>query len=235
MNYRINSRIIICIAGLITCLLAGFASGEGDFLQGGYVGSGDRSMADPGISGMLQWLDRPVSLPWYSSESSFYKQAAPDATFTPYKEYYTTLGSAGGSAAGSGIISNPAKYDIAGKSPSRVYYGSGTGLPFSQYSSSAQSQSSELWIHGESSWTQYVICPAGTWLQLIAHAPAGGTAGFYQMIQTDATTSRYSTYQFSPGYNSMNFQADAIGRHMLYFVIGSQPSNVVIVDVLAQA
>jgi hypothetical protein len=33
----------------------------------------------------------------------------------------------------------------------------------------------------------------------------------------------------------MNFQADAIGRHMLYFVIGSQPSNVVIVDVLAQA
>jgi hypothetical protein len=33
----------------------------------------------------------------------------------------------------------------------------------------------------------------------------------------------------------MNFQANEIGRHMLYFVIESQPSNVIIIDVLAQA
>jgi hypothetical protein len=33
----------------------------------------------------------------------------------------------------------------------------------------------------------------------------------------------------------MNFYADQVGRHMLYFVVNSQPSNVVIVDVLAQA
>jgi hypothetical protein len=55
------------------------------------------------------------------------------------------------------------------------------------------------------------------------------------MIQTETTSSKYSTYQFSQGYNSMNFQANEVGRHMLYFVIDSQPSNVVIVDVLAQA
>jgi hypothetical protein len=235
MPYEKNNVILICMAALAACLLLSTASGQADFLEGGYVASGDRSMADPGISGMLQWLDRPVNLPWYSSDSSFYKQAAPATTFTPYKEYYTALGSAVGTAAGSGIISNPARYDIAEKSPSSVYYGSGAGLPFSQYSASVQSQTNDLWIQGESNWTQYVICPTGTWLQLIAHAPAAGTAGFYEMVQTDTTSSKFSTYQFGQGYNSMNFQANEIGRHMLYFVIESQPSNVVIIDVLAQA
>jgi hypothetical protein len=33
----------------------------------------------------------------------------------------------------------------------------------------------------------------------------------------------------------MNFKADQVGRYMLYFVVNSQPSNVVVVDVLAQA
>jgi hypothetical protein len=33
----------------------------------------------------------------------------------------------------------------------------------------------------------------------------------------------------------MNFNADQIGRHMLYFVVNNQPSNVVVVDVFAQA
>ncbi|MCK9441221.1 MAG: hypothetical protein M0Q13_07355 [Methanothrix sp.] len=33
----------------------------------------------------------------------------------------------------------------------------------------------------------------------------------------------------------MNFNADMVGRHMLYFVVNNQPSNVIVVDVLAQA
>ena len=33
----------------------------------------------------------------------------------------------------------------------------------------------------------------------------------------------------------MNFNADQVGRHMLYFVVNNQPSNVVVVDVFAQA
>jgi hypothetical protein len=32
----------------------------------------------------------------------------------------------------------------------------------------------------------------------------------------------------------MNFNADQVGRHLLYFVVNNQPSNVVIVDVFAQ-
>jgi hypothetical protein len=33
----------------------------------------------------------------------------------------------------------------------------------------------------------------------------------------------------------MNFNADQLGRHTLYFVVNSQPSNVVVVDVFAEA
>ena len=80
-----------------------------------------------------------------------------------------------------------------------------------------------------------MVSPVGTWLQLVAYAPVEGPAGFYEVIQTDTTSSKYKTYQFNEGYNTMNFKADEVGRHMLYFVVNSQPSNVVIVDVLAQA
>ena len=33
----------------------------------------------------------------------------------------------------------------------------------------------------------------------------------------------------------MNYNADQVGRHTLYFVVNNQPSNVVVVDVFAQA
>jgi hypothetical protein len=32
----------------------------------------------------------------------------------------------------------------------------------------------------------------------------------------------------------MNYNADQVGRHTLYFVVNNQPSNVVVVDVFAQ-
>jgi hypothetical protein len=55
------------------------------------------------------------------------------------------------------------------------------------------------------------------------------------MIQTSTTSSKYNTYQFNSGYNTMKFYADQVGRHTLYFVVNNQPSNVVVVDVFAQA
>jgi hypothetical protein len=116
-----------------------------------------------------------------------------------------------------------------------VYYGAGVGLPYSQYTSIVPSKTNDLWVQGATNWTQYVVTPVGTWLQLVANAPVGGPAGFYEMTQTDTTSSKYNTYQFNPGYNTMNFNADQVGRHMLYFVVNNQPSNVVVVDVFAQA
>ena len=203
-----------------------------DWLEGGYVRSTDLSIVDPGLAGMLQWIDQPVpNFPWYTTGGSFYSQAYSDVTFSPFTEYYTTTGT----PVVGGIVSNPTKFDITQKTPSNVYYGAGVGLPFSQYASVVPSKTNDLWVQGATNWTQYVVSPVGTWLQLIAYAPIEGPAGFYEMIQTGTTSSKYSTYQFNQGYNTMNYKADQVGRHMLYFVVNSQPSNVVIVDVFAQA
>ena len=196
----------------------------------GYVR--DRSMTDEGIASMLQWLDTPVpNVPLYTKGGAIYNQAVPDTTFSPFAQYYVTTGT----PVVGGIISNPTKFDVKQKTPTAVYYGAGVGLPYNQYAATVTSRTNDLWIQGATNWTQYVICPVGTWLQLIAYSPVAGPAGFYETTQTDTTSTEYKAYEFNQGYNTMNFYADQVGRHMLYFVVDSQPSNTVIVDVFAQA
>ena len=226
------AKDLLCMAALAVCLLISIACGQ-DMLEGGYVRSYDSSMTfEPGIAGMVQWLDAPVpSFPWYSSDVSFYKYAVPDTTFTAFREYYSTAGK----PIIGGIISNPAKFNITQKMPSGVYYGAGQGLPYTQYTSIMPSKTNDLWIQGTTNWTQYLVSPVGTILQLVAHVPMGGPGGFYEIVQTDTTSSKYKIYQFSQGYNVMNFAPTQIGRHMLYLVVNNQPSNVVVVDVFAQA
>ncbi|MDD4162450.1 MAG: hypothetical protein PHW87_08215 [Methanothrix sp.] len=181
---------------------------------------------------MVKWLDAPVpSFPWYSSDLSFYRQAVPSSTFTPYREYYTTTGT----PVVGGIVSNPAKFDITKDAPYGIYYGNGQGLSYSQYASAVPSKTNDLWIQGATNWTQYALSPVGVSLQLVANVPVGGMGGFYEVVQTDAVGTEYKVYQFNTGYNTMNFRADQMGRHMLYFVVNNQPSNVVIVDVFYQA
>lgn len=222
------NKILLFAAAFAACLLIGSSFGQ-DYLTYGDVSSSRTD--DPGLAGMLRWLDQPVpAFPWYTTGGSFYRQPYSETTFSPYKEYYAPAKT----TSNSGIISNPAKFDITGRAPSVVYYGGGSGLPYSQYAS-LYSKTNDLWIQGRNNWTQYAVVPVGTWLQLVAHVPVGGAAGFYETVQTDTASSKYMTYQFSSGYTSMSYYADSVGRHMLYFVVNSQPSNVVIVDVFAQA
>ena len=171
------------------------------------------------------------NFPWYSSGGLFYSQEVPSTTFSPFREYYTTTGM----PVVGGIISTPTKFDIAQRTPSRIYYGTGQALPYTQYVSTVPSGTNDLWVQGATNWAQYVVSPVGTWIQLVANAPVGGPGGFYEIVQTDTNTVKYNTYQFYQGYNTMNFNADQVGRHMLYFVVNNQPSNVVVVDVFAQA
>lgn len=226
-----SGNIFPCLV-LAACLLTGITSGQ-DYLSGGYVSSFDRSsMMDPGIAGMVRWLDAPVpNFPWYSSSDvGFIRQAVPATTFSPYSEYYSTAAA----SFASGIISGPVRFDVAQGMPTSVYYGAGQGLPYSQYLSIMPTRTNDLWIRGAENWTQYLVCPVGTTMQLVANAPAGGAGGFYETVQTETVSTNYKTYRFYQGYNSMTYRAGQIGRHMLYFVIGNQPSNVVIVDVFAQ-
>jgi len=219
MRYFRDLGFLLCMTALATCLSTGIAWGY-DYLEGGYVSSYDSSYdrsrtADPGIAGMVKWLDLPVA----------------SSTFIPYREYYkTTL-----TPVASGIVSSPMQYDLTGQTPNGVYYRNGQWLPFTTYSSSRFTQSNDLWISGQTNWTQYAVIPLGASLQLLANVPAGGTAGFFEVIANNAVKTEYKTIQFNPGYSSMSFLAGQTGRYMFYFVVNNQPSNLVIVDVLAQA
>ena len=206
---------------------------SGDYLSPNMGQVASSQNPDEGLASMLDWLNHPDNyFPWYSSGgSSFYSQGFPDTTFSPFRTYYTTSGT----PVVGGIISNPTTFNIAQKTPSQIVYGNGQALPYSQYSSTVPSKTNDLWIQGATSWSQYVVSPVGTWLQLVANAPVGGPGGFYEMIQTDTTNSKYKTYQFNQGYNTMNYNAGQVGRHTLYFVVNNQPSNVIVVDVFAQA
>jgi hypothetical protein len=113
-------------------------------------------MVEPGISGMVRWLDAPFpNFPWYTSDVSFYRQAVPDTTFSPFREYYATSGT----PIIGGIISNPAKLNITQETPSSVYYGAGQGLPYEQYVSIMPFKTNDLWIQGAMNWTQYLVSP----------------------------------------------------------------------------
>lgn len=225
-----SNKVILFIAAFIACLLISVVYGQDDYLNGGYVSSGSTN-PDEGLSGMLQWLYQPEpNFPWYTTGGSFYSQTYSSATFSPFTQYYATYGT----PVMGEIISNPTQFDITTEMPSGVYYGAGIGLPYSQYASMVPSKTNELWIKGGTNWTQYVVSPVGTKIQLIADASIGGPAGFYEIVQTDATSSKYKIYQMNQGYNTMDYYADRVGRHMLYFVVNNQPSNVIIIDVLYQ-
>ncbi|MCK9564882.1 MAG: hypothetical protein M0Q43_02390 [Methanothrix sp.] len=212
------SRILLCMTALAACLLIGIACGE-DYLGGGYVRSSDRSMMmDKGIAGMVQWLDLPVS----------------GSTFAPYREYYKTI-VAPSMLVMSEAVSSPVPYDITGRTPAGVYYRNGQWLSYATYATSRITQSNDLWISGQTNWTQYAAIPLGSSLQLVANVPSGGMGSFFKLVQTNAVSTDYKAAQFNPGYSSMDFIAGQTGRHMLYFVVNNQPSNVVIVDVFSQA
>lgn len=226
------NRILLHLTALAACVLIGFACGQ-DYLEGGNVQSTSRP-SDPGIAEMVRWLDQPVpTFPWYSTGGTFYRQGVPVTTFMPFREYYTTTGAPVVELGRR--ISTPARFNISQRTPANIYYAAGQGLPYSQYASIVPSRANDLWIQGAGNWSQYVVVPVGTWLQLVANVPVGGPGGIYEVIQTDTATLEYNTYQFYQGYNTMSFNADQVGRHMIYFVVNNQPSDVVVVDVFAQA
>ena len=217
---------LICIMA-ISIPLPAFAADTG-YSNPNIGQSYGRGTLDEGLAGMLDWLDQPVPSARYPlpSDASLYTAGAAQSAFIPYSEYFA----AATKTAEGGVIGKPAQYDISGKEPIAVYYGDGQGLAYSQYASAMASRS-DLWIRGTANWSQYAVVPLGSKLELVAYVPQRGDAGFYQTIQTNSIFHDYGVYQLNPGYNNMSFDADQAGRHMLYFVINNQPSNVVIVDV----
>lgn len=192
-----------------------------------------------GMTGMFNQtlIEDFMSFPWFGFESnaSFDDSFPGDSidfgdAYDFFSEYYVSTSI----PIVSGIVSTPVKFDINRGKPSKIYFGSGKQVAYNQYVATP-TRGNELWIQGATDWSQYVVAPAGTGLQLVAFTPAGGQADFYEIIQTNVLNVTSKRYSFYSGYNSMNFYADKVGRHILLFMVNNQPSNVIIVDVISPA
>lgn len=141
-----------------------------------------------------------------------------------YAQYYKT---------GEGPVSSQAEqYNIAGQQPSTLYVAGQKqmAIPYSQAQTYATfTGGNALWIQGTNSWTQYAQVPQGSYLSLIATTSNSGNGYLYE-IYPNNRLERSSFYFFAP-YTRINFYADTIGQHILFFVVNNQVSNGIIIDV----
>ena len=218
-----------CLSFCLLALLLGLsaAAGQGISLSNSMDMTGGAFNEDfvNGLFGIGPGANSAASGPWFGSE--FTNSSSANSFFS---EFYinTSIPVMSGFA--------PVKFDVTHKMPSRIYFGSGQEVLYTQYQSAmATSRGNELWIQKGADWSQYAIVPAGTGMQFIAFTPAGGQADYYELLQTDSLNITSKRLNFYSGYNSLNFMADKVGRHVLFFVLNNQPSDSIIIDVIAQA
>ena len=151
------------------------------------------------------------------------------ADVSQYSQYYSMPQ---GSAPTTHIVA-PEKFDINGREPSMIYFGyQQQAVPYSQYQTYATyTGGNSLWIQGATSWTQYAAVPQGSSLSLLAISSTGGNGYLYEIYPDGHSTN--NNYYFYPGYNQINFYADAVGQHILLFIIDGQVSNAVVINVVS--
>lgn len=218
--------LCLCLCLLALILGAGTAAAQGFSLQQSIDMTGG-AFSEEFVNSLfgIGNLGTELSSPWFGPE---FKNGSNAYSF--FSEFYinTSVPVVGGFT--------PVKIDVTHKMPSKIYFGSGREVAYSQYQSAiANARGNELWIQKGMDWSQYAIVPAGTGMQFIAFAPAGGQADYYELLQTDALDITSKRVNFYSGHNSINFMADKVGRHILLFVLNNQPSNAIIVDVISQA
>jgi hypothetical protein len=169
----------------------------------------------------------------YSTPTSGYSASATisdmaQSTTSQYSQFYQMLS---GPAPSNHIIT-PRKYDITGNAPSTVLF-SNQELPvnYPQYASNPiYTGSNTLWIQGLTSWTQYAQVPQGSSLALLATSSTGGNGYLYE-INPSGILAKNGFYFFQ-GSSQIGFYADTIGQHILLFIINSQVSNSIVIDVV---
>ena len=145
---------------------------------------------------------------------------------TQYSQYYQMVTG----PAPATHISAPQQFESSGNAPANVYFGTqGQEVPYSQLQSSPMySASNYLWIQGSTSWTQYAIVPQGATVSLLTISSTGGN-GYLSEVNPDGQTYSYNFFFYPDSH--LSFYADAIGRHILSYVINGIVSNTVIIDV----
>jgi hypothetical protein len=208
---------------LALCLCVGAAAAQESPLQQAFGMSG--GFVDENFINSMIGLGEEAGLPWSGTALE-----DPSSAYSLLSEFYinTSVPIVGGFT--------PVKFDVSHKKPSKIYYGSGTGVTYTQYQSFVSStKSNELWIEKGADWSQYAIVPAGNALKLIAFTATEGQADYFDTLQTDSASVTSKRVSFFSGYNSMKFVADKVGRHILLFVINNQPSNAIVIDVISEA
>ncbi|MCJ7443073.1 MAG: hypothetical protein MUO26_00830 [Methanotrichaceae archaeon] len=163
-----------------------------------------------------------IGQPWVSGNPP--SLSASDSIYSQYYSIYE------GSATKKHIEA-PKKHVIKDETPTTVYFGyQMQAVPYFEYQNYVvYLGGNSLWIQGSTSWTQYARVPQGSILSLLASSPTGGDGYLYE-IYPDGKLSKNSFYVY-PGNSQISFYADSIGQHVMLFVIGSQVSNAIVVDV----
>lgn len=131
-------------------------------------------LAFPAVASDQVWTEVPLS------------QGAPDSsgtgTFTTQPPGYSAGGSHGQDYASDDLNSDldghnegfAEGFDIQGNEPGTLYFGD-QPVSYSTYRSIFAGANS-LWIEGAGSWSQYVVCPLGGTIPLVATTPDHGVA-----------------------------------------------------------
>jgi hypothetical protein len=123
------------------------------------------------------------------------------------------------------------QYAVSGTAPQEVYFGGPQqqAVSYSEYEALATTaEPNALWIQGRDTWVRYVQVPRGSALTLLATTQTSGPGTFYQIFPSGGLDQNgFFLYPFS----AVNFYAEDVGQHFIFFVKDNVPSNVVIIDV----
>ncbi|HSD58483.1 MAG TPA: plastocyanin/azurin family copper-binding protein [Methanotrichaceae archaeon] len=123
------------------------------------------------------------------------------------------------------------EYEVSGREPEQVYFGGPEqqAVSYTEYEAlAATAEPNALWIQGRDAWVRYVQVPRGSRLTLLALTQTSGPGTFYQVFPSGRLDQNsFFLYPFS----AIDFYADNVGQHLIFFVKDNVPSNVVIIDV----
>jgi hypothetical protein len=157
-------------------------------------------------------------------------QALPSGNQTWTEEPWSPAEAQETIGSGSMILSAPIAFNINGSEPSKIHLGD-SEMNFTDYQS--RPGLSELWIRKGTSWSQYEQVFQGEDADLIAYTPKDGNVDLYLISYAKSIITHWS-FNFQRGYHLLRLAPDEPGRLFLILATDSQPSNALILDVLAR-
>jgi plastocyanin len=123
------------------------------------------------------------------------------------------------------------RYDVSGREPMEVYFGGPEqqAVSYTEYETlAAAAEPNALWVQGSDAWVRNVQVPRGSLLTLLAITQTSGPGTFYQIFPSGRLAkNNFFLYPFS----TVDFYADEIGQHIIFFIKDNVLSNAVVIDV----